>query len=664
MRTTQLQRRRAPRYGPSIALFPFLAVLVCVMGALVPLLLGISRIARRQALEEAQRRAAQTHQEMQSELELIQWRIEQLKLSRQKTEEDLRQTRDQLAHYEDHARRLQAEAQRLQSMLRSIDRPEAAGGVLRSQLQAQWELVQAELAEAQRSLQEAQAAVRQRKPSYAVIPYEGPSGTRRRPIYIECTAEAVIIQPEGIRLTANDFRGPLKKDNPLAATLRAIEAYLDRNGLIDPQGSERPYPLFLVRASGVEAYAAAREAIAAWGSDFGYELIDDDWQLSFPPPDARLLQAALAALEQARIIQARLIAAAPRLYGAGRSVYGVSPSPGGAVQTNGPPGPSATSTPSGPSGASDISGASGSFGTLGRSSTSGTFGTAGYVAQPADGPIGARRDIPDGQGRSGGDHVPRMPPAGDPDGQQPAGARQPAAPGGGESGTSLGGAVPNSADAALPQSKAHLPMGLHSGGAISEGRSDAHGRPAGSPARQPLPEGLIVTPPPDGPQSQSSRRQDSRMEAFGGKPLRPGQWHPNQQVQTGAQRDSEAQQENRGRPKAPIDRRGADWGLPESAAGAIPLTRPIKIDCYNDRLVLLPEAGASPGKTIALGPRTGDALDELILAVWERIGSWGMAGKGMYWRPVLQVAVAPGAQQRFDELTRLLEGSGLVIQQR
>ena len=628
MRTRQLQRRRAPRCGPSIALFPFLAVLVCVMGALVPLLLGISRIARRQALEEAQRRAAQTHEEMQSELELIQWRIEQLKLSRQKTEEDLRQARDRLAHYEDHARRLQSEAQRLQSMLQSIDKHEPAGGSLRSQLQAQWEQVQAELAEARRGLEEAQAAVRQRKPSYAIIPYEGPSGTRRRPIYIECTADAVIIQPEGIRLTADDFRGPLKKDNPLAATLRAIEAYLDRSGLIDQQGSERPYPLFLVRASGVEAYAAGREAIAAWGSDFGYELIDDDWQLSYPPPDAQLRQVALAALEQARTIQARLIAAAPRLYGAGRPVYALSPGRGGAVQIDGP------------------------------------SGTSGYVSQPAAGPIGARREIPEGQGRAGSDPVTAIPAAGYPGGQQPTGARQPAAPAGGQSASALGVAVPNPADAALPQSTAYLPAGLHSGGAISDSRTDAHGRPAGSPARQPLPEGVIVPPPPDGPQSQAAGREDPRMEASGGNPLRPGQWHPKEPVETSAQRDSEGRQENRGRPKAPIDRRGADWGLPTSTAGAIPLTRPIKIDCYQDRLVLLPEAGASPGKTIALGPRTADALDELILAVWERIRSWGMAGKGMYWRPVLQVSVAPGAQQRFDELTRLLEGSGLVIQQR
>jgi hypothetical protein len=41
---------------------------------------------------------------------------------------------------------------------------------------------------------------------------------------------------------------------------------------------------------------------------------------------------------------------------------------------------------------------------------------------------------------------------------------------------------------------------------------------------------------------------------------------------------------------------------------------------------------------------------------------WGIAGKGMYWRPVLKIRVAPGAEQRFNELSYLLEGSGMTVQ--
>jgi hypothetical protein len=36
--------------------------------------------------------------------------------------------------------------------------------------------------------------------------------------------------------------------------------------------------------------------------------------------------------------------------------------------------------------------------------------------------------------------------------------------------------------------------------------------------------------------------------------------------------------------------------------------------------------------------------------------------QGARWQPVLEVAVAPGADYRYQQLTRLLDGSGLVIQ--
>ena len=61
----------------------------------------------------------------------------------------------------------------------------------------------------------------QKPRSYSVVPYDGPNGTRRRPIYIECLADAVVLQPEGVRLSEADFEGPLGPGNPLAAALRA-----------------------------------------------------------------------------------------------------------------------------------------------------------------------------------------------------------------------------------------------------------------------------------------------------------------------------------------------------------------------------------------------------------------------------------------------------------
>jgi hypothetical protein len=104
--------------------------------------------------------------------------------------------------------------------------------------------------------------------------------------------------------------------------------------------------------------------------------------------------------------------------------------------------------------------------------------------------------------------------------------------------------------------------------------------------------------------------------------------------------------------------------VPDAARGSVPITRPIRIDCHRDRLVIVPEKGLSGGKSIPLGPRTVDSIDEFISAVWEHMDSWGIAGKGMYWRPQLSLHVAPDAQQRYSDLNTLLEGSGLTLKKK
>ena len=90
----------------------------------------------------------------------------------------------------------------------------------------------------------------------------------------------------------------------------------------------------------------------------------------------------------------------------------------------------------------------------------------------------------------------------------------------------------------------------------------------------------------------------------------------------------------------------------------------MRVECYADRLVVISDRGRAGDKVVPLGPRTASSIDLFISAVWEQMEAWGMAGRGMYWRPVLQVRVAPGAERRFAELSALLEGSGLTVERR
>jgi len=60
------------------------------------------------------------------------------------------------------------------------------------------------------------------------------------------------------------------------------------------------------------------------------------------------------------------------------------------------------------------------------------------------------------------------------------------------------------------------------------------------------------------------------------------------------------------------------------------------------------------------GP-TENSVDTLVSTVWDQGTTWGIAGRGMYWKPKLVVHVAPDGATRFNELKQLLDGSGLEV---
>ena len=110
--------------------------------------------------------------------------------------------------------------------------------------------------------------------------------------------------------------------------------------------------------------------------------------------------------------------------------------------------------------------------------------------------------------------------------------------------------------------------------------------------------------------------------------------------------------------------RGRDWGLPDAGLGHSPATRPIRIQCHNDRLVIMPEAKNALPKEVRLTERAQDSMDEFVAGVWQHMKGWGTAGKGLYWRPTLLVEVEPGAADRYAEVKGLLENSGLDVHER
>jgi hypothetical protein len=835
------QQRRKRESTPSISLFPFLAVLICTMGALVPLLFAITRQARLQAAQTAVAKIAERKVEIKTEHETMQWRIEQLRTSRTKTNAQVADARLELGHLEDHSRDLREKLSILEKTVGELDKLDGDDKRQRSEQVEEMQKLRAQIDEAKKQVTEAQMEAASRKKSYAIVPYEGPNQTYRRPIYLECCADAVVLQPEGIEFLETDFEGPLGPGNPLAAALRAVREYLLSNHGFDPQRDGEPYPLLLVRPDGIAAYYAARAAMTSWATEFGYELIEADWKLAYQPPDVQLAKVVQEVLITARARQQRLIAAAPGAYAKKpKATYRASPNHGGSVLVGGSAHGDEDTEDSG----YHMRQPSGRIGRgYGSSGTGPGYGSSGTGAEGDDspGPTEAER-VASLYGNTGGGNSPQggLYPSGQPTGGQYSGGQggiskngytpaigggmggnvaQQGAAGGGYGtgsgtvgggngtpglgsgtiaggsgrtgggngmggygdgsvglggaglgsgsgnmnaglvgqGTSTGGLAASDGMGSSTQSGGYAGGNMGSGGYSSgnsgygggagngagggggfggiagggtgnsgnannnsSGNGTASGNGTGSPsggagarvggissdgsnqtsagqggsqgaAASPedyVPgsrgqgsgnkgsskqigsaEGYIVGQPPSEKNlpDQKSATTAKHAEADQGigvpvMPLRPGEWRETEKPPPIKPEEEKLDEKKNGKhAKSLAAKRGQDWALPDAAHGSVPVTRPIRVECRADQLVIVPEAGLSGGKTISLGTRTETSIQAFISAVWEHMETWGIAGRGMYWRPILNVYVAPGGEQRFADLQMLMDGSGLKV---
>jgi hypothetical protein len=104
-----------------------------------------------------------------------------------------------------------------------------------------------------------------------------------------------------------------------------------------------------------------------------------------------------------------------------------------------------------------------------------------------------------------------------------------------------------------------------------------------------------------------------------------------------------------------------NWAVPEAKLGAVPVRRAIHVVIRNDHLALLPEQGATGGRTVRVSQSIEATVDPFVKALREHIQSWGTAGNGLYWQPILVFKSAQDGQAHAAALRRLLTGSGMEI---
>jgi len=641
--------RRKNRDDVGMNLFPFLAVLICTMGSIIMLLVVMVQQARVRALEtstvdaaalqsartaadeliaqhERQRqevesaiarqqqqiadhqRAKQLAEDSQLELDELTWKLDTLQPTYESTLEDLAEQRLALSHLEQHTRELSEKASEMQAEADLIAMTAQNGAQNVEADKAELDRVKNELAAAQRELAIEREKLGQQSKRYALVPYDGPNGTQRPPIYIECLPDRVVLQPENVMLIGEDFRAPLNPQNPLAIALRAKREFMLENGLLSD--GEEPYPLLVVRPDSASSYAAARSAMTAWESEFGYELVESEVELDYQTADPRLKTLLEDVVTDARGRRQIMFAMMNRQRSRPQEL--LRPSRSGGFEAV-PNGSSSFANGSGGSNANrpntngrNANGSNGNAferGVAGSDSTAGNsaFGNGSAQPQNIQNPIGNRTDGFPAPPATGGDGLNRFE----------------SNPGTNSPNNSPGG----------PGNQ--LRFGDQNGSA-QRGSANTNGRGT---------QGAQSSNGAGGPSGQSGPNRQGGPSSGATSPS--NSFSPNQSL---------------------AQSRGSGWAVSGSGSSAVGVKRPIRIVCDGEKLQIVPARGS--GNDLMIFRHNGNVqtvVDPFVDAVQSRVRSWGFAGQGLFWRPVLQVQVQGKSETKYRQLLQLLDQSGIEV---
>ena len=640
--------RRGNDYAPST--FPFLAVLLCVIGALVLLLVINVTNSRASARSQVQSELTEAIEEAQERSDYLVSISEELQARRQQVGKQIELRRSELARAEDHIERLEKELLETQARLQKLDDTQESSE-LKANNPSRIEELQDRIEEQKLRLAEAIARRKDQTPAFSIIPYEGANRTTRRPVYLECTAQGVVIQPEGVLVSIEDLGPPHGPGNPLDAALRVLRnAYQTRDaiyGITIP-----PYPLLLVRPDGIASYALARSAMSGWDDQFGYELIDAQMDLAFPDGIPELKTDLVRALGVAKDRQRALVAALPARYS--RNPFATKTEetwdsidaelPRGANRSEAIARGSQVGKDSGMEqdrrwemieplptnslGRSDRNGPSGEVFPAGKELGSGGSG-AGSSVEPDWSTAQADRTLGySSQGESS---------LGEGSGGEGSGGEGSGGEGSQGGGSQVEGSMsPTSSGARSSANRFSASSSGSSGGSASLEQS-----PQDEQMQQAMHEQAIKQQ--DGESLPGARGSSATPSASAGE---------SKKKTSGADSDLK-----------PISlTAGKDWATSRMDNRSTPVSRPIRIIVLQDRWLMCSEGQDwkyDAEISLEQGPQAASA--ELQESIRDRVESWGPSLPGGYWVPSLSVQAAADAEQSLLRMQRLLEASGVII---
>jgi hypothetical protein len=294
----------------TVSTFPFLAVLLCAMGALILLLLVFDRRAKEAAKARAEAKAQAAHDaerlEHQRRLEKIladnaAVRHEDGKQSAERKsalEKEIAANKNREASLRDAARNanmILAEAAaatakdlgavemardaigRLEARRNEVHELRRKAGEQKTRVDEERSRQERDLARLEAVLSRVRAERERDRQTYSIVPYRGKQGENRKPLYIECSASGLVFLPD--RLEVDPVAHPRRALDEIDRRADGQNTRLKAMGL---QATQRPYLMLLVRPDGIGAYYRFQVLTKPYDIDFGYELVDADWVLDIP----------------------------------------------------------------------------------------------------------------------------------------------------------------------------------------------------------------------------------------------------------------------------------------------------------------------------------------------------------------------------------------------
>lgn len=326
----------ARRYRESenpVSLFPFLAVLICAMGVLIFLLIVSTSRIRSRLLQQAIQHQKKKEKPKAAPKPIVQNLPKPVLPSLQKTRrapremispamiDPNRRMKQRVVEIKNNLARERAKRNRLEAEMKSKMREK---NLLEKEILAKRKLVdlsedeyrkrtlrlerlsrlKTDLTRAifvlRKNIDEQKRKRAEVSSKFKIVPFEGRTGTTRRPILIECDESGLTLLPEGITLSLANLEGFSANKNPLLSSVKTLITYWHNKDKAESGNPNEPFPyvLLLVRPSGSLPFYAARKMLSKLDVSFGYELIDEDWKLALPDSDQTAIGLARHAIRE------------------------------------------------------------------------------------------------------------------------------------------------------------------------------------------------------------------------------------------------------------------------------------------------------------------------------------------------------------------------------